>query len=471
MLQLGGVIKRNNTQELRIGSAHSFDTYSYQLGLSREHTDGFVLADDFIPTPFENGGVRNSSAKTQYNLMGSINADIFTFHKLGLDIGYSGMDKKELPASIYERRFRFYEDWKRYHATASGEFILSETLLLTNMLAFDGGGDRYLEYNDPLLQSLNVDSQMQNRSLAIAPRLRWQREQSGTWDWGFRYELQGSKRKDTSDYPDWTDNTVQNTQVFTQYEAKPLTNLLLTTAIGISGNQNDRITKPVWNLEPAVGLVFSPNSNAKTSLAVGRNSANPTLRQLFSYSKGNPYLKTQNSLKAELSHESAVVWNFINFSTSLFYNDTRDLIDLYNGRYANIYEVQSYGTEIVMGMAPLNLWSLEAEYAYLDYYKNSDYRLTETPKHSLTITNRLSLPAKSIIQLSSHYKGERFSQDDAGGYHTLSPYWRQDALFSIPWRKLKLTLGLENILDADYQGEYGFPEAGRNFSIGIEAEI
>ncbi|MDD4310013.1 MAG: TonB-dependent receptor plug domain-containing protein, partial [Candidatus Cloacimonetes bacterium] len=41
-LQLGGVIKRNNTQELRIGSAHSFDTYSYQLGLSREHTDGFV---------------------------------------------------------------------------------------------------------------------------------------------------------------------------------------------------------------------------------------------------------------------------------------------------------------------------------------------------------------------------------------------------------------------------------------------
>jgi outer membrane cobalamin receptor len=30
---------------------------------------------------------------------------------------------------------------------------------------------------------------------------------------------------------------------------------------------------------------------------------------------------------------------------------------------------------------------------------------------------------------------------------------------------------MENILDANYQGEYGFPEAGRDFNVGVELRI
>jgi len=30
---------------------------------------------------------------------------------------------------------------------------------------------------------------------------------------------------------------------------------------------------------------------------------------------------------------------------------------------------------------------------------------------------------------------------------------------------------VENVLDEDYQSEYGYPEPGRNFSLGLQAKI
>jgi len=32
-------------------------------------------------------------------------------------------------------------------------------------------------------------------------------------------------------------------------------------------------------------------------------------------------------------------------------------------------------------------------------------------------------------------------------------------------------VGMQNILDSDYQGEYGFPAEGRNYNLGIEITI
>jgi outer membrane cobalamin receptor len=32
-------------------------------------------------------------------------------------------------------------------------------------------------------------------------------------------------------------------------------------------------------------------------------------------------------------------------------------------------------------------------------------------------------------------------------------------------------LGIDNILDENYQGEYGFPEPGRNFYLGLKLSL
>ncbi|MDZ4121101.1 MAG: TonB-dependent receptor plug domain-containing protein, partial [Candidatus Cloacimonadaceae bacterium] len=66
-LRMGLTAKRNNTNQIRLSTFQTFDSWHYQLSASRSHTDGFVLSQDFVPTALENGGVRNNAANTQYS--------------------------------------------------------------------------------------------------------------------------------------------------------------------------------------------------------------------------------------------------------------------------------------------------------------------------------------------------------------------------------------------------------------------
>ncbi|MDD2229152.1 MAG: TonB-dependent receptor plug domain-containing protein [Candidatus Cloacimonetes bacterium] len=466
---LGSSIKRNNTQELQLSSSHSFSTWNYRAGVAGLRSDGFVLSQDFQPTHSENGGVRNHSKKEQYNLSASVNTELFTFHKIGFDISYAGMKHKDIPSSIYESRYRQYQDWARYNAGITGEFQLSENSILSSLMSYDGGGDTYLEYNDAALQYLNMDSRMDNQSWAWAPRLRTTAK--GKLDLGYRYELQRNKRKDTGSYKDGKINLVQSHNLFSQYEWQLNSSLRLTSGFGISSSFIEIQDKNHLNIEPSLGLVFAPNTGSVSSIAIGRNTAPPTMRQLFSYSKGNPNLLPQSSLKLELNHLQPMFLDKVTLSGSLFYNDCRDLIDLQAGTYHNYYRLISQGLELGLIVAPLNFYEAEADYSYLEYQKESDYRLTETPKHAIEITHRIKLPAHSLLKISSSFRDSRLSQDDIGIYHTLGGYWRHDIQFILPYRTFTFNAAAENILDANYQGEYGFPEAGRDFCIGVEVRL
>lgn len=465
-LSLNALLKRNNSQEYQLRTAHGFDSWNYSLAAALERSSGFVLATDFQPTFSENGGVRNSSAKNQYNLRGSLSSDFFTFHRLSFDCGYSGISRKDIPSSIYERKYRYYENWRRYNASLTGEFRLGESLTLSTLVMHDGGGDRYLEYNDPNHQYVNVDSRMTNQSWGFAPRFSWQPGSKSNLDFGYHGELQMNSRKDNMDYPDWSSKYVQTHSIFCQYELQATRKMLITAALGLAGTANQEQQRLKFHPEPALGLVYTGESGTETSLAMGINSAQPTLHQLYSFSKGNPALQPQTAVKLELSHNQPLVFKTLSLLSSVYANDTRDLIDLEMGRFQNISHVLSYGAEFGFVLSPTRIYELEANYAWLDFQRESDYRLTETPRHSVELSHRLKLPAKSSVQINSSFRGERLSQDDLGNYHALAAYWRHDLQFNLPLRKHKFFLGLENILDEDYQGEYGFPEAGRNFVIG-----
>jgi len=381
------------------------------------------------------------------------------------------MDKKEIPSSVYSSTYRRYEDWKRYNISTSGEFRLASNMVLTTIMANDAAGDRYLEYNDPAYHYINVDSRMLNTCWGFAPRLKWHLSGNKSLDFGYRYEIQTNKRKDTGDYPIWTSNTSQLHSVFVQHQQMLNDQLQITSAVGLTANSNDRRDSYTVIPEPALGLVYSSSKGAKTSFGLGLSSAQPTMRQLFSYSKGNPDLKPQYSYKAELSRLQPLVGSALSFSSSIFYNDTRNLIDLYQSRYQNIYQVNSYGLEAGLNFSPIKIYELEINYAWLDYKKNSDYRLTETPKHAVDFSHRFKLPFAATLTFNSTYRHNRLSQDDAGIYHQLPPYYLHDLLLRVPWHKASLSVGMQNILDSDYQGEYGFPAEGRNYNLGIEITI
>ena len=470
-LELNTLFKRNNTNEITLSSAHSFDTWNYRIGVSQEKTDGFVLSEKFIPTPYEDGGVRNNSDKCLYNISGSLEKEFLNFHNLGVDFGYNKMDKKNIPSSIYEQRYRQYQDWMRYHIGLWTKMQVSESGTLNLQLINDGSTDRYLEYKDPAYENLTLDSKMHNAGFGFHSRFTKTFTGNKKLDIGYNYDFQGNNRKDNDSYQQWTDSVVHIHQAFTQFECTIIPKLLLTSGIGVNTRINRDNNKIQPQLEPAVGIVYEIIPDSETSFAIGRNTSHPTMRQLYSASKGNPDLKPQNSLKLEINHNQALWQNKISLSFSVYFNDTKDLIDLYNGRYENIYKVQSQGTEIGVSFSPDKFFQTSVNYAYLSYRKISDYYLTETPKNSLELCQQFTFPYKIGFRINSSYRDRCLSQDDDGRYHTLAPYWKHDLILTIPWKRLKLSIAVENVLDEDYQSEYGYPEPGRNFSLGLQAKI
>jgi len=435
-LELNTIFKRNNTNEIKLSSAHSFDSWNYRIGLSREQTDGFNLSKDFIPTSSENGRIRNNSDKCLYNLSGSWESDLLNFHNIGLDFGYSTMDKKNIPSSIYEHRYRQYQDWMRYYSGLWTKFQMNESSVVNLQLTYDTSADRYLEYSDPAYETMTLDSQMRNQAFGVHPRLTKVFLGNRKLDIGYHYEFQLNRRKDNGSYLEWTYSPVHLHQFFSQYECFLYPDLLLTTGLGLSAGINKYHNDFEPQLEPAVGITYDSSFNSKTSFAIGRNTSQPTLRQLYSESKGNPALKPQHSLKVELSHNQALLKNKLSIYCSVYYNDTKDLIDMYLGRYENIFKVQSQGAEIGMDISLLKFWQSSVNYAYLSYQENSDYYLTETPKNSVELIQRIKLPFNISFIFDSSFRDERLSQDDEGRYHNLDPYWKHDLLITIPYKQI-----------------------------------
>lgn len=473
-LKIGLLAKRNNTNQAEVSLAHSFSESNFRIYAAREHTDGFVLPADFRPTAWENGAVRNHNQKTQYNFQGEYNFTVDGLHTLGLTAGVTTIDRKEIPSSIYEpSQYRLYKDWLRYQSTVMGEFILSEDAQLNSFLYFDGGQDTYQEYNDPEYQHLYINSEMRYSTFGFNPRLDWTPLDKLKLQTGYRWENQFSTRKDNGNYLDWTSHDFNLHNLFLQagYQAKE--NLDLTASLGESIATGDLKDKPTGYAEPALGVYYTLADYTLLSLASGVNTAYPTLRQLYSAEKGNPNLKPQSALKTEASVNHPFTWKDLGGSISLstYYNIVRNLIDLKDGKYDNIYQVNSYGLESGFLLQPFARLDFDFGYAFLSYSHSGDYRLTETPRNSLDLKANFTLPLQIKLTYNSLYRDCRLSQDENYNYKVLPSYWTHTLMVYKSFGRFSVKGGLENIFDTYYEEEYGYPAPGRNFSVKLEAAI
>lgn len=467
-LSLESVFRRNNTQDYRISTSHDFGKFGYNLSGALQSTDGFVLSNEFQPTPFENGKVRDFSNGKRLFLNGGISHELMDFHELSFDFNLSSMDDKNLPSSIYERKRRRYDHWLRESSGLSGKFQLSENMVLTMLLAQDIARDRLLEYSlSDGIEILSLDSSMRTQSYSLFPKLNIQFTQGSSLDLGFRSELVRTSRKDTDYYLQWTDNRVLINSAFAQFSGSLATNLILNAALGIAISGNSETDTTFLFPEPALGIEYRGKAGNSSKAALALASAQPTMRQLFSASKGNPGLKPQTAFKAEISHQQPIIGKSLTFSATFFYNRTRNLIDLYKGRYENIYRVDSFGAEPELILTPTKYYQASLSYSWIDYLKRSDYELTETPPHAAELKQMFKLPGKASLTFNSAYRHNRLSQDDGGVYHKLDQYWKHDASLKVNYKNTGFELGIENILDENYQGEYGYPEPGRDFYISI----
>ncbi|MCF7794501.1 MAG: TonB-dependent receptor plug domain-containing protein [Candidatus Cloacimonetes bacterium] len=465
-LKAGLQSKRNNTNKIYLSSSHDVGEWDYWIYASRFHTDGFMMSDNFQATPYENGAVRNYTARNQYDFQSKINFTLFDFHSIGIQVGYTFMDKKEIPSSIYENRLRDFTKWHRMQLSGIGSFQISPYLKSDVNIYYDQYDDTYVEYNAATGEIYpQWPSYLESWIFGVNQKNNWEISASARALFGYRFEKEVYNRKDNGNYPDWTSNNQQKHNGFAQMEYN-WKNFTFSGGSGISYFRPKGIGSWQANPEPAFGIYWE--DLCKLSLAFSSNTRYPNLHELFSSSSGNLDLEEQRARKYELTSQIPIILSGINgsFSSSFFYNDITNLIDKVGDIYQNLYKVQNYGTEFTLNFDWL--WEHKIDYAYIKYLDDSNLSLLEVPQNTVNITETKELPWQIKLRYKADWKDIRYADNDAGQIVTLDSYWLHSIYFHKNWKDYKFSVGMENILDKNYLEKFGYPGPGVNFVFNLE---
>lgn len=472
----GFEFRRNNTNKQYLSSSRSFEIFDYSVYFSRNNTDGFMLSNDFEPTESENGKIRDHTAKEQFDFQTKLNTTIFDMHSIGFQMGYSFMNTKDIPCSIYEKTYRQLIDWKRYQFSSQGSFQILYNMMLHSNIYYDHYDDFYAEYKDSDYQQMysGWPSRIKNWTLGTNHRLEWEISNNMEIFTGFQYETEEYKRNGGPSYPiedGWVSNDLSQMNFFAQTSFKMFENkLILTGGSAVSTFTQNGREKSIFHFEPSFGATYTTEKFCEISLAFSKNTNYPCLRQFFSSSKGNPELKEETALKTEISIKKPffLFEKAGSLNSSIFYNEVDDLIGVNGDNYDNYDNVSSYGSEVSLKFDWLFMHQFD--YAYLEYTNDSTRPLDGSPRNVFSIKETINFPHNIEFIYKGEWSDVYLSEND-DVMHVLPSKWMNSAILNMKIGRNKLLFGIDNIFDLDYQEKYGYPGPGRDFVFGFETEF
>ncbi|MFO7896975.1 MAG: TonB-dependent receptor plug domain-containing protein [Candidatus Cloacimonadales bacterium] len=464
---LGSQFRRNNTHKFYADISQKLGAFDYALSASRYQTDGFMLPLDFEATPYENGAVRNKTARIQYDLQSKINFEIWDFHKIGLQFAYSNLPKKEIVSSIYENLLREFTAWERYQASLAAFIQVRHNLENNLQIYYDQNNDTYVEYNTTGDLLPGWPSDLESWTFGLHDYLEWEINNSFSLTNGIRYEKSAYNRRDKNFYLNWTSDSVYKMHYFAQTEWE-VGDFSSTFSSGLAWFKLQDHRGWDWHWLPSIGFYYSTPRNLKISLASGLNTTYPTMKQLFSSSSGNADLQEERAWKNELTLEQpfAILQSSGNLHFSVYYNRIDGLIERLGGIYTNQNEIDSYGFESRFGLQ--YLWEHEIQYAYLDFSPQSAETVIRNPRHSLMLRESFTLPFDLKFSYQASWKDLRHTEISS---IKLPAYWLHSLQLHKKFQRYKIGLALENLFDKSYQDKYGYPAPGFNFVVNFEVKI
>ena len=479
-IKLTTQFRRNNTNSISLSSSRELEKFSYWLFASRNNTDGFMLPEELKPVNseaelVENGNVRDNSDREQYDFQMKLNWKIFDFHKFGITAGYTFMDEKGNPASIYQSTDENYSrifDWKRYQLTGISSFQLRYNLKSASSIYFDSYEDTYKRFADNTYSEITLNSLIENWTFGFSQNFEWQPFDVLKILSGYRGEKQVYNRKDDQTYLDWTSNNQHLHHTFVQNELSVWKNITITAGSGISFFTQKHREKAISNFEPVLGLYFDDHKTS-FSAAFSRNTKYPTMQQLFSSSSGNPDLEPELADKYEISLKIPFIIKNIpgSFSNSYFYNDVNNLISKKTS-YINVERFITYGSEFSFDLNPFSFWMQQLDLCLLRIdEEKSDKILYEEPENSLKIREKFKITKWLNFIYEAEWKDKYLSLDRNDNEFEIPSRWLHSIKFFYNWKRTKISLGVENVFDKYYEEEYGYPGEGINFFISTETEL
>jgi iron complex outermembrane receptor protein len=229
----------------------------------------------------------------------------------------------------------------------------------------------------------------------------------------------------------------------------------------------------VWNAQ--LGAEFSPFSHSRFKAYVARKSRFATLKDRYSFRLGfgipNPELDPESAVHFNLTY-SFNLHEKIRVEASgylILLNQTLQVVNLPD---TNLIQIQNTGESQFRGLElsatyRLSSWlDVRANYQFIEQESitNPDLKFIDVPTHSLWVGLALEPIRNFQFKLNARYNSDRFSTS----YGTIADAFSVfDLHGQYQWKDFTLMGGVQNILDANFAFNEGFPEPGRNAYVKI----
>lgn len=227
---------------------------------------------------------------------------------------------------------------------------------------------------------------------------------------------------------------------------------------------------------PQAGVFYDTSDDSTLYATIARKSRFATLKDRYSYRFGtalpNPWLAPERATNYDLGYKMAA--ERISLEGAVFFSEVSDYIQSVTivdpsdptsslQQNQNIGEVQLFGAEADAAIRFTRRLDGGLGYTYTDWdNRSNDQKITNIPRHKVNahvhyvLWDRLGLTA-----YATHYAG-RYSSSN--GLRQTDSFTVVDVKAAVRIAgDLKLEGGINNLFDANYEVEEGYPEEGINY--------
>lgn len=485
---------------------------NYWLNYSHSQSHGWNLSDEFSPTTFEDGGKRANSDFSTDSVWAKIGVEPTANSDYSLNFYYIEREKGASPSTVSNNvttanksraffsqfaRMPKYDDWG---LDLSGQQKLAEMVTVKAKAFYHNHSDQYYSYTNKNFTNIGSMSAFNDYTLggSLITEIK-------PVDWNatrISFNYRGDSHKEKADFnlPEanffsYTGSVgLEDEITFSDHFSVVIGGSYdwykINDAIGVSTiDKNLLVPKTMPDSTDSyngmIGATYTFSDATKLFASVAHKTRFPTLDDLYSGSRGNALLKPEKAINSTIGVSRSLnthVWA----QAAFFYNDISDFIsrDLipFRSQNQNLGKIELYGFEIDTEIYPAKDLTLKLGYTYNHASEKSKNRVTDNvvfiPAHKLDMNARYTVPViGTALDLQGILMSEVYSQlptqaaptrasQKVGGYFLFNVKVSQKFL-----KHYEAYLAVNNILDKNYESEYGFPAQGRYIMGGISAKF
>lgn len=482
------IYQNGSSQNLSLGLNGTFSNFYWNAAFGLSESDGFKLPESFSSTTNEDGDKRDNSS---YNAKtGLIKIGTRLFDNLNLAFSFNYVDnERDVPVNVYTTRPRYwrYTEWNKALANMMFNSAISSSFTLKGNFFYEKFDNVLNSYDDNTYTTqtrryafqstyddrsygLNLSSYITTEILPLTKII-------------FLFKRDEHKEQGNYDLP------------FKSYEAEILTAGIeeefsvikdLKTVFGISYDRMNpvfadyaplRSSSSYFNVN--IGLSYNVSSSLNLYANASRKSRFPTLKEFYSELLGSYQANPDLSAEQSYNYEFGAVTNLsgANISAAVFNNDVKDLIQIVTleeniRQYQNISKAKLMGFEFDVRYnfsflnSALNYTFLSAKNA------DDDNDLPHRPAHVINLLLNKNYNFGFEWNTETSFISQLYSYDsDSGNLKRLPDYLLLNTKIAYKFfTNYSVYFRVNNITDKLYEREYGFPQPGREFFVGISAQ-